>query len=106
MAYDMIHDAISHCVLKMKDYRDLGMNKEEKIYCMGIISGLLMYGSEGTNEFHDAVPDDPYTIADVMLYDWKEHNPGDVADVQEVYDSYFSKVEEMDIEELRSMFLD
>jgi hypothetical protein len=93
VAYDMIHDAISHYVQKMKDYRNLGMKKEEKTYCMGIISGLLRYGIDGTNEFHEAVPDDPYTIADDMLYDWKKENPNDVTDVQEVYDSYFSEVE-------------
>ena len=35
------------------------------------------------------VPDEPYTIAEDILYDWKKNNSNkDIADVQKVYDSY------------------
>ena len=89
VACDMFKEEIEQYMGKMRGYNDLGMKREEKIYCMGIISGLLQYGEDGNNEFYDYVPDEPYTIAEDILYDWKKNNSNkDIADVQKVYDSY------------------
>ncbi|MDR1495622.1 MAG: hypothetical protein LBS67_01710 [Clostridiales Family XIII bacterium] len=75
VAYEMVEDAVSKPLQNMKRYRALGMKDIEKKYCVGIVAGLLRYGDEGENEFHEAVPDDPYTIADDVFAEWKEHNP-------------------------------
>jgi hypothetical protein len=74
----------------MEQYNSLGMNVEEKKYCKGIIAGLLRYGEAGNNEFHDWCPDDPYTVADNIIYDWKSnHTAEDTDEIQAVYDSFF-----------------
>jgi len=94
VAYKMIGTELGDYILQMEQYRYLGMKKEEKEYCKGIISGLLSYGQDGNNEFHDAVPDDPYTHAENVLYDWKQNNTEeDVSEVQAVYDSFFTSEE-------------
>jgi len=75
IAFEMVEDAVSELERKMKEFRKLGMKEMEKRYCMGIVGGLLRYGSEGTNEFHNAVPDDPYIIVDNIFSEWKKCNP-------------------------------
>jgi len=94
VAYEMIGTELDVFLRQMEQYRDLGMKKEEKEYCKGIISGLLSYGQDGDNEFHDAVPDDPYTHAENVLYNWKMNNTEeDTREVQAVYDSFFAHME-------------
>jgi len=91
VAYEMLDDQVSVFILKMNQYRDLGMHKQEKEYCKGILTGVLMYGNEGNNEFRDWAPDDPYTIADNIINDWKEnHSADDIVEIQALYDSFFS----------------
>ena len=91
VAFEMLGDELHQYVATMNKYRVLGMKKEEKELCKGIISGILRYGHEGSNEFHDWVPDDPYIHADNILYNWKENNTAeDIEEVQAVYDGYFS----------------
>jgi hypothetical protein len=75
VAYDLVEDAVSAPLRDMERYRELGMKETEKKQCIGIVAGLLRYGNEGTNEFHEAVPDDPYIIAGDVFEEWKEHNP-------------------------------
>jgi len=90
----MIEDEVYYYVRKMEQYRDLGMKTEEKEYCLGIISGLLKYGQDGSNEFHDWCPDDPYTIAENVIYDWKkDHTAEESEEIQAIYDSFFSNDE-------------
>lgn len=94
VAFEMIGDVLVAYTRKMEQYRELGMKKEEKEFCKGIISGLLRYGESGSNAFYDAVPDDPYTHAENVLYDWKKNNSDeDIAEIQAVYDSFFSDEE-------------
>jgi hypothetical protein len=91
VAYEIMGEVLSPFIQKMNEYRNLDMKTEEKEYCRGIIGGLLHYGVEGNNEFHDWVPDDPYSYAEEVLIEWKEHNkPTDIADIQAFYDSHFS----------------
>ena len=95
VAYEMLEDRMSVFINKMNQYRELGMHKQEKEYCKGIIAGILRYGNEGSNEFRDWAPDDPYTIADNIIYDWKKHHPtDDIAEIQALYDSFFNNDED------------
>ena len=75
VAFELLEDVVSEPEHKMKEYRELGMKEMEKRYCIGIVGGLYRYGAEGSNEFHNAVPDDPYIIADNIFEEWKEYNP-------------------------------
>ena len=90
VAYEMLDGEVSVFIREMKQYRDLGMYKEEKEYCKGILAGVLRYGNEGKNEFRDWTADDSYTIADNIIYEWKDHHSADdSADLQAFYDSFF-----------------
>ena len=80
---------VRHHLQKMVQYSSLGMKTEEKEYCKGIIIGLLRYGESGNNEFRDWCPDDPYTVAENIVYDWKNnHTAEEIEEIQEVYDSF------------------
>jgi len=95
VAYEMLIDGLEYSVQRMKQYRELGLKREEKECCKGIIAGLLRYGIEGNNEFHEAVPDDPYIQAENILFGWKEQNSEeDYNEVKEIYDSFFSDSDE------------
>lgn len=94
VAYEMIDDRLCCFIQKMKQCNSLSMKQEEMEYCKGVIAGLLKYGTEGDNEFHDSVPDDPYTHAENILYDWKNSNTDEnIKEVQAVYDRFFSDSE-------------
>ena len=91
VAFKMLEDEVDTYLIKMEKYRELGMTKEEKEYCKGILSGLCRYGESGNNEFRDWCPDDPYTIAENIIYDWKKkHTAEEVDEIHAVYDSFFS----------------
>ena len=91
VAFEMLEDEVRYYVTKMEQYKDLGMKTEEKEYCKGIISGLLKYGQDGYNEFRDWCPDDPYTVAENIIYNWKKnHTADEIEEIQAVYDSFFS----------------
>lgn len=95
VAYDMIGDVVNPHIEKMNQYGKLGMKEEEKEYCKGILSGLLKYGQEGSNDFSDSAPDDPYTYAEDIIYHWKEnHTKEEIAEIQAVYDSFFQSDED------------
>jgi hypothetical protein len=91
VAFEMIEDEVWHYIRKMAQYKSLGMKMEEKEYCKGIITGLLRYGKAGNNEFRDWCPDDPYTVAENIIYDWKnDHTAEEMEEIQAVYDRFFS----------------
>ena len=95
VAFEMIEDEVQHYIRKMEQYRNLGIKAEEKECCKGIISGLLRYGEAGNNEFRDWCPDDPYTVVENIIYDWKnDHTPEEVEEIQTFYDGFFSDNEE------------
>jgi len=74
VAFEIIEDEVRHYTRKMEQYKDLGMQIEEKAFCKGIIGGLLRYAVDGNNESHDNCPGDPYTIAENIIYDWRENH--------------------------------
>ena len=91
IAFEMIENEVRHHIRKMEQYKSLGMKLEEKEYCKGIIIGLLRYGEAGNNEFRDWCPDDPYTVAENIIYDWEnDHTIDEIEEVQAVYDSFFA----------------
>ena len=91
VAFEMLEDEVRNYIQEMEKYYSLGMKREEKEYCKGIISGLLKYGQDGNNEFHDWSPDDPYTIAENIIYNWKlNYSAEEIEEIQAVYDSFFA----------------
>jgi hypothetical protein len=91
VAFEMLEDEVRNYIQEMEKYYSLGMKREEKEYCKGIISGLLQYGQDGNNEFRDWCPDDPYTIAENIIYNWKQnHSAEEIEEIQAFYDSFFA----------------
>ena len=91
VAFEMIENEVRRHLRKMAQYSSLGMKTEEKEYCKGIIIGLLRYGESGNNEFRDWCPDDPYTVAENIIYNWKnDHTTEEIEEIQKVYDSFFT----------------
>jgi len=98
VAFEMLEDEVRFYIQEMERYYSLGMKREEKEYCKGILSGLCRYGESGDNEFRDWCPDDPYTIAENIIYDWKKkHTAEEVDEIQAVYDSFFSDGSDEDV---------
>jgi len=94
VAFEMIEDGLRYYIHKMEQYNSLGMKREEKEYCKGIIIGLLRYGEDGNNEFRDWCPDDPYTIAENIVYVWKKnHTSEEIEEIQKAYDSFYTNDE-------------
>jgi hypothetical protein len=81
VAAEMLENAIESFVQEAKKRHELEMYHEEKEYCAAIVKGILRYAEEGSNEFRDWVPDDPYILADNIVYDWTIRNPGADGDV-------------------------
>jgi hypothetical protein len=75
VAFEMLEAEVDTYLRKMEQYRNLGMTKEEKEYSKGILAGLYRYGESGNNEFRDWCPDDPYTIAENIICEWKKNIP-------------------------------
>jgi hypothetical protein len=98
VAYDMLSAVIDDFIMDMNKYRRLGMKTQEKEFCKGIISGLLRYGQDGNNEFRDWAPDDPYTLADNVIYEWKGYYGQEAADeLQEFHDSFYANDEDEEV---------
>ena len=92
VAFEMIENEVLPYINKMEQFASLNMKREEKEFCKGILAGVLRYGAEGSNEFYDWAPDDPYTVAENIIYGWKmAHTAEDIEEIQSVYDSFFSE---------------
>lgn len=75
VAADMMDEAIRGFRSEMQKYRRLGMRPEEEVCFRAIIKGLQEYAEEGSNEFRDWVPDDPWDFIENELYDWCNAHP-------------------------------
>jgi len=73
-AYAMAEDAVEPFVRDISKYRELGMKKEEKETCRGLIRGLMRYENSGSNEFKDWIPDSIMEIAESIIDEYGEHN--------------------------------
>jgi hypothetical protein len=90
VAHEMMEDAVAPYLQKQEEYAKMKMWKEEKIYAIGIIKGLLKYNEEGSSYFLEWSPDSMTELAQYYIYEWqKTKSIEEVAEIQAVYDSYF-----------------
>ena len=70
---------------QMKRYRELGMDEQERDYCMGAILGLYRYERESKSEFKDWCHDMPLCCAENVLENWRKQNaiPSAIATMNE-----------------------
>jgi hypothetical protein len=89
-ADEMMEDAVAPYIRKMAEYAKMKMWKEEKIYIIGIIRGLLKYHKEGNSYFLEYCPDTMTELAEHYMKEWqKTKTIEEAAEIQAVYDSYF-----------------
>lgn len=72
MSVEMIEEAIEPYNREFVKYLELGMTKEAKTYCMGILKGLYKYDHESGSEFKDWAEDVPGECFGYILEEWKK----------------------------------
>lgn len=72
MAYEMVEEALSPFLDQLKEYKALSMEKEAKLFCMGIIRGLYLFDTESDTQFREWAEDIAGNIFDGFLITWKK----------------------------------
>jgi hypothetical protein len=72
MAYEMIANELEPFQKEVFRYIDIGMAKEAKFYCMGVLKGIYMYEYDSSSEFKDWATDIPGEAFRSLLEKWKE----------------------------------
>ncbi len=83
MAAEMIEEELDPYNKKLIKYLKLGMAKEAKLSCMGILKGIYRYVQESKSEFKDWAIDIPEEYFGYLLKEWKNgtKNKGDLNDM-------------------------
>jgi hypothetical protein len=71
-AVELLEEALQPFVDQVGRYRDLGLSKEETVYCMGTILGLYRYEQESRSEFREWSVDIPIECAGDLLAQWRK----------------------------------
>jgi uncharacterized membrane-anchored protein YjiN (DUF445 family) len=75
MAYEMVEDALSPFLDRLNEYKALSMEKEAKLFCMGIIRGLYLFNTESDTQFRKWAEDVAGNVFEGLLITWeKEFN--------------------------------
>ena len=82
-AYVMFEETIEPYLAEMKKYQKMGLQKQAKNLCIGIIEGIRQYDSESKSEFLDWAVDIPSEYLSEVVDKWKKGNP-DVLDIKEI----------------------
>jgi len=73
-AMELIDEELQTFHDQMKCYRELGMDEQERDYCIGAILGLYRYEQESKSEFKDWCEDIPLCCAESILEEWRKQN--------------------------------
>jgi hypothetical protein len=74
-AFEMFEEVIKPFIDEMKRYQKMGLNKEAKNYCIGIIKGILKFDEESDSEFSEWAVDIPSEYLSIVVDEWKKDNP-------------------------------
>lgn len=72
MAVEMMEEELDTYNKEVIKYLELGMTKEAKLYCMGILKGIYRYAQESKSEFKDWAADIPEECFGYLLREWKK----------------------------------
>jgi len=83
MAAEMMEEELDPYNKQVIKYLKLGMAKEAKLYCMGVLKGIYRYVQESKSEFKDWAVDIPEECFGYLLKEWKKgtKNKGDLNDM-------------------------
>ena len=70
-AVELIEEELQPFFDQVGRYHELGMSKEEAVYCMAVILGIYRYQHESKSEFRDWSVDIPIACAGDLLTQWR-----------------------------------
>lgn len=89
MAVEMMEEEVEPFNNKMIRLCEQNMQKEAKLYCMGVLKGIYKYAHESKSEFKDWSVDVPRECFDHFLYDWRKRS-NNKTEIKEM-DSFLKK---------------
>ncbi|MEW6418658.1 MAG: hypothetical protein AB1480_11120 [Nitrospirota bacterium] len=72
MAVEMMEEEMEPFNKEVIKYLELGMAKEAKLYCMGVLKGIYQYVQESKSEFKDWAKGVPEECFGYLLREWKK----------------------------------
>jgi len=72
MAVEMMEEVLDPYNKEVIKYLELGMAKEAKLYCMGVLKGIYQYVQKSESEFKDWATDVPEECFGYLLKEWKK----------------------------------
>lgn len=72
MAFEMVENELEPYKNQVMKYFDLGMTKEAKKYCMGVLKGIYRWEKESKSEFKDWAADVAGECFDFLLEEWQK----------------------------------
>jgi hypothetical protein len=82
-AWEMFEEELDTFIDEMNKNQKRGLPGAAKIYCIGIIKGLMQYDKESSSIFYDWVQDAPGEYVDTVIDEWRKGKPTD-EDIAEV----------------------
>jgi hypothetical protein len=70
-AYDMFDEELEPFETQIKNYHELNMFPDEKLYCMGVLKGIYRYDQEAISEFKEWASDAAQEFFYTILNDWR-----------------------------------
>jgi hypothetical protein len=71
-AWQMFEDALEPFQEQLDRYKQLSMNQEAKLLCMGILNGIYEFHKESSTEYKEWAIDAPGEYFSLVLQDWRE----------------------------------
>ena len=78
MAIEMMEEELDPFNQKVFRLCELNMQKEAKLYCMGVLKGIYKYDQESKSEFKDWAADVPAECFSYLIDEWKKRNNNEV----------------------------
>ena len=94
VAYQMVEDALEPFSKRLYEYSNLELHNEAKLYCMGILKGIMQYTKNSDSKFKDWAEDCAETCFENIFSEWKE-NCSNVEHIKEM-DDYVLALSEVD----------
>ena len=73
-AVELVEEELQPFLDQVERYHAIGMDRQERDYCMGIILGIYRYEKESKSEFKDWCVDIPLDSAGGLLDEWRGRN--------------------------------
>ena len=85
MAAEMMEEELKPFSQEVFKYVEMGMAKEAKLYCMGVLKGIYRYEQESKTQFKDWATDIPGECFAHLLDEWKKRadNEDDLKEMNE-----------------------